>query len=147
MQFKTAFQQTHTHTCLWGVWMCIKIHYIHIHMPVHIWICVCAHCCCCWVTQSCLTVTPWTVAPQAPLSMGFSRKECWSGSHALLQGGLPDPGIKLGSPAVQADSLPLSHQGSPCMCIYMNKYICVHIYYVHTHIHIYIYEWKPRKDI
>ena len=31
-------------------------------------------------------VTPWTVAPQAPLSMGFSRQECWSGLPCLLQG-------------------------------------------------------------
>ena len=52
--------------------------------------------------------------------------------------GLPDPGIKLGSPALQADSLPLSHQGSSCMCIYMSKYIRVHICYTDTHIHIYM---------
>ena len=38
--------------------------------------------------------TPWTVACQAPLSMGFPRQEYWSGCHALALGDIPDPGIK-----------------------------------------------------
>ena len=38
------------------------------------------------VAQLCLTVTPWTAACQAPLSMGFSRQDYWSGLHFLLQG-------------------------------------------------------------
>ena len=47
------------------------------------------------VTQSCLTlVIPWTVAHQAPLSMGFSRQEYWSGFSFPPPGDLPDPGIK-----------------------------------------------------
>ena len=50
--------------------------------------------------------TPWTVACQAPLSMGFSRHEYWSGLPFPSLGSLPDPGIKPKSPAVQADSLP-----------------------------------------
>ena len=48
--------------------------------------------------------------------MGFSRQECWSGLPSPSEGDLPDPGIKpmsLVSPALQADSLPLSHRGSP----------------------------------
>ena len=45
--------------------------------------------------------------------MGFSRQEYWSGLLFPSPGDLPDPGIKPGSPALQADSLPLSHQGSP----------------------------------
>ena len=49
--------------------------------------------------------TLWTVACQAPLSMGFSRQEHWSGLPFPSPGGLPDPGIKPGSPALQADSL------------------------------------------
>ena len=45
--------------------------------------------------QSCPTlVTPWTAAHQAPLSMGFSRQEHWSGLSFPSPGGLPDPGIK-----------------------------------------------------
>ena len=52
------------------------------------------------VTKSYLTlVTPWTVARQAPLSLGFSRQEYWSGLPFPLQGDLPDPGIEPTSPA------------------------------------------------
>ena len=46
-----------------------------------------------------LFATPWTVAYQAPPSMGFSRQECWSGLPFPSPGDLPDPGIELGSPA------------------------------------------------
>ena len=63
---------------------------------------------CVWVFA-----TPWTVTCQAPLSMGFSRQEYWSGLPCPSPGDLPDPGIKPGSPTLQADSLHLSHQGSP----------------------------------
>ena len=58
-------------------------------------------------------VTLWTIARQPPLSMGFSRQESWNGLPCAPAGDLPDPGIKLTSPALQADSLPPSHQGSP----------------------------------
>ena len=51
------------------------------------------------------------VAHQAPLSMGFSRQEYWSGLPCPPPGNLPYPGIKPLSPALQADSLPLSHWG------------------------------------
>ena len=47
------------------------------------------------VAKSCLTLaTPWTVACQAPLSMGFSRQEYWSGLPFPSPGDLPDPGIE-----------------------------------------------------
>ena len=52
-----------------------------------------------------LFVTPWTVAHQAPLSMGFSRQEYWSGLPFTSPGDLPDPGIEPRSPALQADAL------------------------------------------
>ena len=52
------------------------------------------------------SATPWTVTHQAPLSMGFSRQECWSRLPFPSPGDVPDPGIELGSPALQADSLP-----------------------------------------
>ena len=52
-----------------------------------------------------LFVTPWTVARQAPPSMGFSRQEYWSGLPFPSRGDLPDPGIKPRSPAFQADTL------------------------------------------
>ena len=50
-------------------------------------------------------VTPWTVARQAPLSMGFSRQEYWSGLPSPSPADLPNPGIKPRSLALQADSL------------------------------------------
>ena len=52
-----------------------------------------------------LFATPWTVAHLAPLSMGFSRQEYWSGLPFPSPGDLPNPGIKPGSPALQADAL------------------------------------------
>ena len=52
-----------------------------------------------------LFATPWTVAYQAPPSMGFSRQECWSGLPFPSPGDLPDPGIEPGSPTLQADTL------------------------------------------
>ena len=53
-----------------------------------------------------LFAIPWTVAYQAPPSMGFSRQECWSGLPFPSPGDLPNPGIEPGSPALQADALP-----------------------------------------
>ena len=59
------------------------------------------------VTQSCSTLcNPWTVARQAPPSMGFCRQEYWSGLSFPSPGQLLDPRIEPGSPALQADSLP-----------------------------------------
>ena len=59
------------------------------------------------VAKSCPTLaTSWIVALQAPLSMGFSRQEYWSGLPCPSPGDLPDPGIKPWSPALQAESLP-----------------------------------------
>ena len=66
----------------------------------------------CSVVSDCI-VTPWTVAHQAPLSMEFSRQEYWSGLPFPFPGDLPFPGVEPRSPALQADSSPLSHQGSP----------------------------------
>ena len=50
--------------------------------------------------------TPWTVAYEAPPSMKFSRQEYWSVLPFPSPGDLPKPGIKLGLPALQADTLP-----------------------------------------
>ena len=55
------------------------------------------------VTKSCPTLaTPWTVARQAPLSVGFPRQEYWSGLPFPPPGDLPDPGIEPVPPALQA---------------------------------------------
>ena len=59
-----------------------------------------------------LFVSLWTVACQAPLSMGFPRREYQSGLTCPPPGDLPDPGIKPMSPALQVD-LPLSHRQAP----------------------------------
>ena len=55
---------------------------------------------------------PWPVAHQAPLFMGFPRQEYWSMWPFPSPGDLPDPGVEPVSPALQADSLLLSHQGN-----------------------------------
>ena len=60
-----------------------------------------------------LFATPWTVAHQTSLFTGFPRQEQWSGLPFPPPGDLLDPGIEPTSPALQTDSLPLSHQGSP----------------------------------
>ena len=58
------------------------------------------------VTKLCPTpVTPWTVACQASLSIGFSRQEYWSGLPFPYPGDLLNSGTELGSPTLQADSL------------------------------------------
>ena len=60
-----------------------------------------------------LFVTPWTVARQAPLSIGFSRQEYWSGLPCPSPGDLPNPGIEPESPTLQVDSLPSEPPGKP----------------------------------
>ena len=58
-----------------------------------------------------LFATPWTVAYQAPQSMGFSRQEYWSGLPFPSPGDLPKPRIEPGSPTLQADALPSEPTG------------------------------------
>ena len=60
-----------------------------------------------------LFVTPWTVAHQAPPSIGFSRQEYQSGLPFPSPGDLLDPGVEPGSPALQADALPFEPPGKP----------------------------------
>ena len=55
----------------------------------------------------------WTVAHQAPLSMGFSRQEYWSGLLLSSPEHLPNPTVKPGSPILQADSLLTESPGKP----------------------------------
>ena len=73
---------------------------------------------CVLVTKSCLSICHPVMdcSPPDPLSMGFSRQKYWSGLPFPPPGDLPNPGIKPispSSPALQADSLPLSHRWSP----------------------------------
>ena len=72
--------------------------------------------------------TPWTVAYQAPLSMGFSRKECWSGLPFPSPGDLPNPGIEPGLPHCRQTLYRLSHEGSPArqwLCLIL--FILLHL--------------------
>ena len=70
---------------------------------------------CCAEFLSCIQLfaNPWTVARQAPLSMGILQATIWSGLPCPPPGDLPNPGIEPGSPALQADFLQLSYHGSP----------------------------------
>ena len=58
-----------------------------------------------------LFAAPWTVAHQAPPSVGFSRQKYWSGLPFPFPGDLPNPGIEPGSPTLQADALPSEPPG------------------------------------
>ena len=62
-------------------------------------------------------MTPWTVTLQAPLSMGFPRQEYWNNLPFPSVGDLPYTGIEPASPALQVDSLLLSHEGSTIMLL------------------------------
>ena len=66
-----------------------------------------------------LFATPWTVALQSPLSMGFSRQEYWSGLPFPSPGDLPDRGIEPRSPALQAEALTSEPPGKPDFLWYL----------------------------
>ena len=69
------------------------------------------------VTKSCLTLaTPWTVARQTPLSMGFLRQEYWSGLSFPSLGVIPDPGIKPVSPALAGRFFTTEQPRKPKIC-------------------------------
>ena len=68
-----------------------------------------------------LFVTRWTVAHQAPLPMGFSRQEYWSGLPSPSPGDLTKPGIEPRSPALQADSLTSEPPGKPFLILLLHK--------------------------
>ena len=68
-----------------------------------------------------LFVTPWTVVYQVSASMGFSRQENWSGLPFPSKGGLPDPEIEPGYPALQVDALPSEQPGK---CVYPYLTVC-----------------------
>ena len=70
-----------------------------------------------------LFATPWTVAYQASLSMGFSRQNYWSGLPFPSPGDLPDPGIEPGLPALEADALTSEPPGK--LFHYKREYIGV----------------------
>ena len=96
------YTHTHTHTC-------VRTHtriYLCTYAPLLLF-----WCCASALSPVWLSATPWTIARQAPLSVGFSRQEYCSGLLFPFLGDLPNPGIKLASPALQADSVSLRHLG------------------------------------
>ena len=73
-------------------------------------------------------VTPWTVALQAPLSMGLSRHERWTGLPYLPPGDLLDPGIEptsLMSPALAGRFFTTSATWEALVCMYLFKLVCL----------------------
>ena len=71
-------------------------------------------CCCCIAAKSSSdSETPWTLADQPPLSMGFSRQEHWSGLPCPPPRDLSDPGMKPMSPALAGGFLTIYLLGKP----------------------------------
>ena len=68
-------------------------------------------------------MTPWTVACQAPLSMGFSRQEYWSGLQFPSPGDLPNSGMESGSSKLQADSLLSEPPGKGPLVYSISNYV------------------------
>ena len=66
---------------------------------------------------------PWTVVHQAPLTMGFSRQEYWSGLPFSFPGDLPNSRIEPASPALAGDSLSLKYQGSLSVELCLPKFV------------------------
>ena len=75
-----------------------------------------------------LFATPWTVAYQASLSVGFSRQEYWSGLPFPSPGDLPNPGIEPGSPTLQADALLSEPPGKLKMSLIVQDWDTHHLY-------------------
>ena len=93
--------------------------------------------------------TPWIVARQAPLSMGLSRQEYWSGLPFPSPGHFPNPGTKPGSRALQADALSSDllqgiflTQGSNLSLLHCRQILyclsCQGSLYAYIHVCIYI---------
>ena len=74
-------------------------------------LCECLVCCCCLVAKLCLT--PWTIAHQAPVSMGFSRQEYWSGLPFPSPGDLPEPGVEPASSVLVGRFFTVEAPGKP----------------------------------
>ena len=72
-----------------------------------------------------LFVTPWTVACQVPLSMGFSRQENWSGLPFPSPGDLSDPGMEPMSPALAGKFFTSESPGKPLVIILVSRLVCL----------------------
>ena len=104
------------------IYICVCV-YIYIHMK---WSEVKS------LSRVWLFATLWTVAHQAPLSMGFSRHGYWSGLPFPSPGDRPNPGIEPRSPTLQADTLTSEPPGKPIyIYIYIKTWHCLETQYSH----------------
>ena len=78
----------------------------------------------CVLSQIWFFATPWTIAPQAPLSMPFSRQEYWNGLPFLPPEDLPSPGIQPESPALASRFFTTEPLGKPL------KFAQIHVHWV-----------------
>ena len=92
-----------------------------------------------------LLATPWTVAHQAPLSMGFSTQEYWSGLPFPSPGDLPNPGIKPPTPAFTNGFFTTEPPGKPWIMVIINNY---HLNYSNkvkvkslSHVQLFVTPW------
>ena len=88
------------------IYMCVMGHYVKFFFFSIVWVLS-------YLSHVQLCETLWTVAHQAPLSIGFSRQEYWSGLPYPPPRDLPNPRIEPRSPALQVDSLPSEPPGKP----------------------------------
>ena len=96
--------------------------------------------CCCARVQSSLTLhDPWTIAHQAPLSMGFPRQEYWNGLPFLPPGDLPNPGIELTSLVSPASAGRFFTTMPPYVCMYKYIHTYIYIYITCTHCYFYLF--------
>ena len=122
---------------------------MYIYVCIYIYVCVCVHA---KSFQSCLCVILWTAACQAPLSMGSSRKEHWTGLPCPPPGDHPDPGtepVSLTFPAMAGrfsttNTAWETQHMCACTCKCMSVHACTYIFIQmythvctspHTHIH------------
>ena len=115
---------------LGNLWLLILIHSFFRDVSIFLTVynsfyLLCVLCVCKSLSHVLLFATPWAVACQRPLSMGFSRQEYWSRLLFPSPGDLPDPGIEPMSPVLQAYSLPFELQGSPFLLIIKHQ-ICTY---------------------
>ena len=93
-----------------------------------------------------LFATPWTVACQAPLSMGFSRQKYWSGLPFLSPGDLPHPGIEPGSPSLEAAALISEPPEKPTFRLILLELRSVCSCSVVSHVRLFVTPWTAARQ-
>ena len=121
----------------WATWEALCIYIYKSNKILSVYKLSSEYICICVLSRIWLFVTPWTVAHQFPLSMEFSGKEYWSGLPCSPPEDLPNPGIKLGSLALQVDSLPAEQPGKTVymyIYIYVIKWNIMHVFPILLHL-------------